>query len=99
MIGVGLAIGCYTIGWPLYRAYARAPEISISLKGTVLPIFLILFGTTYVVGINPFGKMFDEGHHITFFDIVRLLALAAIGLGAEYLLKLHIESLGYRFPL
>lgn len=98
-VGLGLAVGCFTIGWPVYQAHAGAREISISLKWTVLPIFLIVFGIAEGIGLNVFGKMFEEGHHITSLDIVRLLALTAIGLGAEWLLKRHIESLGYYFPI
>lgn len=81
---------------PMREAAAHAAHVSLSFKACGLCIFFVVFGLALILGGAPIAAALRPApgdSRVAAFTVGGVIA--AIGLGAFFLLKSHIESLGY----
>lgn len=97
-LGFGLLLGAITIGWPLYQAHQKMPNVRLSMKGTLTPIMIVFFSAAELVGIKSFSRIFEADRNLTFLDVASIIGIGIAGTATWELIRTHFKSLGYEIP-
>ncbi len=94
ILGLGL-LGCAVfVIYPLVRAHMGVDQISVSEKYAGGSIAVLAIGIMSLCGLD----FIKDDQNITLRDLVMIVVVVALGIGAFFLFKGHLESLGYHFP-
>ncbi len=100
--GLSLLLGGFSIYQfmikPMQEAAGHAAQVSLSYRACGVCVFFVVFGLALILGGEPVAAVLRPApgdSRVAAFTIGGVIA--AIGFGAFFLLKSHIESLGYVF--
>jgi hypothetical protein len=93
-----LLLGKFVVWDVIQAAQNHADSIEISTKGTVVTAVGILIGIYYLV-FGEVGKRLiskeDNGGKMPALGWVVILAIVGLGFGANYLVRMQLQQLGY----
>lgn len=83
---------------PMQEGAAGASHVNLSLKACGVAVFFVVFGLALILGGEPVAAVLRPAPGDS--RVAAFMAggvIAAIGIGAFFLIKSHLESLGYVF--